>query len=126
MGVNGFDSLLPSMERVKPNVGFSATENFNFFQEHPKPAKTLGKCGVSMGKNLTRRRFSLRTMPHFPRGLFSRDEHAASYSVDRVGFRSGNLADLAVVQPDPLSVGDRVGHRFDEVVEIRFFAMPDW
>ena len=40
----------------------------NFFQESQKPAKSLGKCGVSMGKNLTRRRLSLRTMPHFPRG----------------------------------------------------------
>jgi hypothetical protein len=56
------------MERVKPIVGFPATEIFNFFQEHPKPAKTLGKCGVSMGQKLTRRRLSLRTMPHFPRG----------------------------------------------------------
>jgi hypothetical protein len=67
MGVNGFDSLLPSMERVKPNVGFSATEIFNFFHDSPKPAKSLGKCGVSMGKNLTRRGISPRTMPHFPR-----------------------------------------------------------
>jgi hypothetical protein len=47
MGVDGFDSLLPSMERVKPNVGFSATENFNFFQDSQKPAESLGKCGVS-------------------------------------------------------------------------------
>jgi hypothetical protein len=37
------------MERVKPIVGFSATFFFNFFQEFEKPAKTLGKCGVSMG-----------------------------------------------------------------------------
>jgi hypothetical protein len=37
------------MERVKPNGGLSATKFFNFFQEFEKPAKTLGKCGVSMG-----------------------------------------------------------------------------
>jgi hypothetical protein len=55
------------MERVKPNVGFPATEIFNFFQDSPKLAKSLGKCGVSMGKNLTRRGISPRTMPHFPR-----------------------------------------------------------
>jgi hypothetical protein len=40
----------------------------NFFQEPPKPTKSLGKCGASMGQNLTRRRLSLRTMPQIPRG----------------------------------------------------------
>jgi hypothetical protein len=39
----------------------------NFFQEPPKPAESLGKCGVSMGVKLTRRGISPRTMPHFPR-----------------------------------------------------------
>ena len=75
--------------------------------------------------NQTRRRISLRTMPHFPRGLFSRFEHAATDSVHRVGFRSGNLADLAVIQPDFLSVGDGIGHRFDEVVQVRLACVPD-
>jgi hypothetical protein len=37
------------MERVKPIAGLSATKIFNFFQEFEKPAKTLGKCGVSIG-----------------------------------------------------------------------------
>ena len=58
--------------------------------------------------------------------LWSRDEHAATDSVDCISFRCGDLADLAVVEPDFLSVGDRVRNRFDEVVQVRLFAMPDW
>jgi hypothetical protein len=37
------------MERVKPTARLSATKISNFFQEFEKPAKSLGKCGVSMG-----------------------------------------------------------------------------
>ena len=57
--------------------------------------------------------------------LFSRYEHAATDSVDRVGFRCGNLADLAVIQPDSLSVRDRIGYRFDEVVQVGLACVPD-
>jgi len=54
------------------------------------------------------------------------DPYAASRSVQSVCFHRCYLVNLAVVQPDFLSVGYRIGNRFDEVVQIRFFAMPDW
>jgi len=58
--------------------------------------------------------------------LFSVDPYAASRSVQSVCFHRCYLVNLAVVQPDFLSVGYRIGNRFDEVVQIWFFAMPDW
>jgi len=48
--------------------------------------------------------------------LISRDSYGATDGLQRVGFRSGNLADLRVIQPDSLSVRDRIGDGFDEVV----------
>jgi hypothetical protein len=39
------DTLNPSLGYRQQEIAFF----FNFFQEFQKPAKTLGKCGVSMG-----------------------------------------------------------------------------
>jgi hypothetical protein len=39
------DTLNPSLGYRQQEIAFF----FNFFQEFEKPAKTLGKCGVSMG-----------------------------------------------------------------------------
>jgi hypothetical protein len=58
--------------------------------------------------------------------LFSVDPYAASRLLESVGFHRCNLVNLTVIEPDSLSVGYRIGNRFDEVVQIWLFAMPDW
>jgi len=113
----------------KPDDGFPSTANRFFLKLFSGASKTneiLRKMRCFYGTKTNPSQALPTHHAAFSKRLFSVDTHGASRLVESVSFRRGDLVDLAVVQPDSLSVGDRIGHRFDEVVQIRFLAMPDW